>query len=56
MTMFNSLSDSTSTRFEILTAMKIHVVVFWILIPCSDVVGYHHIGGLCCLILQGEVK
>jgi hypothetical protein len=24
--------------------------------PCSDVVGYQHFGGLCCLPLEGEVS
>jgi len=23
--------------------------------PCSDVVGYHHFGGLCSVHLQGKV-
>jgi len=24
-------------RFEVLTTMEIHIVVFWIITPCSDV-------------------
>jgi hypothetical protein len=35
--------------------MKIQVVVFWVVTPCSHSVGYQHFGGLCCLSLQGEV-
>jgi hypothetical protein len=27
-------------RFEILTAMKIQVAVFWVVTPFNDVVGY----------------
>jgi hypothetical protein len=27
-------------RFEVLKAMKFKVAVFWIVTPCSDVVGY----------------
>jgi hypothetical protein len=27
--------------FEVFTAMKIHVIVFWVVTPCSDVVGYN---------------
>jgi hypothetical protein len=27
-------------RFEVFTAMKIHVNVFGVVTPCSDVVGY----------------
>jgi len=35
-------------RCEIIAAMKIHVVVFWV------VVGYQRFGGPCCFHLQGE--
>jgi len=27
-------------RFEVFTVMKIYFVIFWIVKPCSDVVGY----------------
>jgi hypothetical protein len=37
-------------------AMMIQVVVFWVMTPCSDVVGYQRFGGPCCLHLQGEVS
>jgi hypothetical protein len=40
-------------KLESFTAMKIHVVVFWITTLCSDV-GYQHFKGPCCLHLQGE--
>jgi len=30
-------------------------IVFWVVTPCSDVVGYQRYGGPCCLHLQGEV-
>jgi len=36
-------------RFEVFIVIKIQVV-FWILIPCSDVVGYQHFGGPCCML------
>jgi hypothetical protein len=36
--------------------MKILVVVFWVLMPCADVVGYKSFGGSCCLSFQGEVN
>jgi hypothetical protein len=29
-------------------------VVFWVMTPCSDVVGYLSFGGPCCLHLQSE--
>jgi hypothetical protein len=44
-------SDS-GTRFEIFSVMKIQVVVFCFLMPCSDVVGYQRFGGSCCLHLH----
>jgi len=47
---------TTFTRFEIFTAMKIQVVILWVMTPCSDVAGYQCFGGNCCLHLQGEVK
>jgi len=34
--------------------MKIQVVVSWI-VTCSDVVGYQHFGGLCCLNLLNVI-
>jgi hypothetical protein len=30
------------------------VEVFWVVMPCSVVVGYQRFGGQCCLYLQGE--
>jgi len=32
--------------------MKIHVAIFWVVTPCSVVVGYWHLGEHCCLHLQ----
>jgi len=37
-------------------AMKIHVIVFCVITPCSDGAGYQHFRGLHCLHLQGEVN
>jgi len=37
-------------------AVKIQVTIFWIVILCADVVGYHCFRGLCYLHLQGELK
>jgi hypothetical protein len=34
---------------------SIQVEVFWVVTPCSVVVGYQHFGGPCYLHLQGEV-
>jgi hypothetical protein len=32
-------------RLEIFMVVKIHVMVFWIVPPCNDVVGYQSFGG-----------
>jgi hypothetical protein len=34
--------------------VKIGVEVFWVVTPCSVVVGYQHFRGSCCLQLHGE--
>jgi fatty-acid desaturase len=39
-------------RLEIFTAMKFHVVVFWVMTVCSVTVGFHRFGGPRCLHLQ----
>jgi hypothetical protein len=31
-----------------------HVEVFWVVMPCSDVVAEQRFGGPCCLHLQGH--
>jgi hypothetical protein len=41
-------------KFEIFTAVKIQVKVFWVVMPCSIVVGYQCFRP-CCLNLQGDV-
>jgi len=33
------------TRLQTSTAVKTEVAVFWVVTPCSDVVGYQHFGG-----------
>jgi len=37
-------------RFVVFTAVKIHVEVFWVVTPCSFVVGYQRFGRSCCLL------
>jgi len=39
-------------RSEVYMAMNIQAMVFWVVIPCSNVVGYHHFGGPSCLQLH----
>jgi len=41
--------------FEAFTAVKIHVDVFWVVTPCSAVLGYQHFGGPSCLHLQDDI-
>jgi len=43
-------------RLEILTVIKIQVVVFWIMTPHSEVVGYQHFWGPCCLHIHFILK
>jgi len=43
-----------SATFEVFTAMKIQVVVFWIVMPCSDVVGYERSEVLAASILTTQ--
>jgi hypothetical protein len=37
-------------RYEVFTAVKIQIVVFWVMTQCSDVTGQ------CCSHLQGEMN
>jgi len=43
-----------NTIFKVFTAVKIQVVVFWVMTPRSVAVGYRYqcFGGLCCLHLH----
>jgi hypothetical protein len=43
-------------KLDVFVVMKGHIIILWVLIPCSDMVGYHCFGGPCCLHLQIEVK
>jgi hypothetical protein len=45
----SQLKSTVFTTFEVFAAVKIQVVVFWVVRPCSDVVGYRRFGGICCL-------
>jgi hypothetical protein len=39
-----------------LTAVKIQINVFWVVTPCSVVVGYQGFGGPCCLHIHFTLK
>jgi hypothetical protein len=47
-------ANNCFASFEALTAVT-QVDVFWVLTPCSIVVGYQRFRSPCCLHLQGEV-
>jgi hypothetical protein len=40
-------------RFEVLMAVKMSILVFWVVMPCGLVGRYQHSGGTYCLCLQG---
>jgi hypothetical protein len=44
-----------NSRSVDLSAVKNRVAVFWVVTPCSDVLGSKRFGGGYCLLLQGEV-
>jgi hypothetical protein len=45
----------TDAKFEVLTAMNIQVIDFWVPTPCCNVVGYQSFWVQCCIHLQSEV-
>jgi len=42
------------SRFGVFIAVKIQVVVFWVVTPYSHAVGYQRFGGPCFLHLQDD--
>jgi hypothetical protein len=47
---------TNKVRFEVFTAVKTEVVIFWVVMLCSMVVGYQCFGGLCCCLSLGPVQ
>jgi len=43
------------SRFEVFTAVKMKVEIFWVAALCCVVIGYQRFTGIRCLHLQGEV-
>jgi len=41
---------------KVFTVMKIHVMVFWVITPHSEVVVYQHFTGPHCLYLQDVMQ
>jgi hypothetical protein len=46
------LESKHSRKFEVLTTVKISMLVFWLVTPCELVGRYHCFGGAYCLHLQ----
>jgi hypothetical protein len=46
-TLTYQLDALCNTRFEVFVATEIKVMTFWVVMPCSDVVGYQHFRGSC---------
>jgi hypothetical protein len=51
----NFFISSVTVNFSNKTLVGIEVEVFWVVTPCSVVVGYKCFGGPCCLRFQGDV-
>jgi hypothetical protein len=47
---------SRDASFDVPTAVKIQVEIFWVVTSCSVVVGYQCFGGLRCFHLKSEVN
>jgi hypothetical protein len=45
-------SHSSHHLLSLVLPMKIQVKFFWVVMPCSDVIGYQHFRGPCCLHLH----
>jgi hypothetical protein len=52
----NVTSFRTSSRITAHTVFHFCLLVFWVVTPCSDAVGYQRFGGPCCLHLQSGVE
>jgi hypothetical protein len=53
MVVFMGLNPEMSGKmFEVLTAVKMLMVVFWVVTPCGLVGGYQHFRGTYCLYIQ----
>lgn len=41
-----------AVRFEVFTAVRMNITVFWDATPCSYIEGYRHLEETCCLHVQ----
>jgi hypothetical protein len=49
---FNPLSLILSLKFDVLMPVKIYIVVFWVMTPCSLKDGDQYVKEACCLHIQ----
>jgi hypothetical protein len=47
---------TTDAGFEVFTAMRTHIRVFWVVTPCTVVVGYQRLRGPYCLHFRYILK
>jgi hypothetical protein len=52
----NYLTSRDCTRRQVLAAVKVQIMVFWVVAPCSLVGGFKRFGGTYCLHLQSRSK
>lgn len=48
-------SEYLCMKFQVHTAVKISIIVFWVVMSCGLVDGYQRLGGTYPLHLQGEL-
>jgi hypothetical protein len=54
---YNTVSfDNFGTIFEVLTAVKMSVFIFWVVTPCGPVGRYQSFGETYCPHLQGRAE
>jgi hypothetical protein len=49
-----TVTCTSNARFEVFTAVKIQVDIFWLVTPCGNVVGSRSFGRSCCLLFRAK--
>jgi hypothetical protein len=49
----DAMADWLARRFEVLTAVRMTMLLFWVVSPCRLVSRYQHFEETYCLYLQG---
>jgi hypothetical protein len=50
----NTKGQQKEVRFEVLTAMKVSMLVFWVVSPCGLIGRYQSFGGTYCIHFSPE--